>query len=161
MSRGPLALFFSNAGRHYKLLLCLVGIVLLCLWSWQNAPAPMLDKCLSSPTACHGKLWTANAGGIVTAIEPERFWLDHEGTYIQVNGRIPDLRVGDTIFMEAVFHQEGHWTLQRAYISRYRHWRIVVSLVAMVGVLWFFFRAYRFDLSRRALVRRPGGARNA
>jgi hypothetical protein len=117
----------------------------------------MLEECLSTPTACHGKLWTANAGGIITAIEPERFWLDNEGTYIQVNGRIPDLRVGDTVFMEATFHQEGYWTLQRAYISRYRHVRIWASLMAMAGVLWVFFRSYRFDLSRWAFIHRSGG----
>lgn len=161
MIQGFFSSFFSNTGWPYKFSSGLAAIALLCLWSWHNGPTPMLEDCLANPMTCDGKLWTANAGGIVAAIEPQRFWLDHEGVYIQVVGQIPDLRVGDTIFMEAIFHREGYWTLQQAYISRYRNVRIWVSLVSMVGVLWFFFRSYRFDLPCRVFARRSGGKGNA
>lgn len=145
---------FLNIGWYYKIVLSSGIIISLCLWSQRNAPLPTLADCLATPSAYDGKLLSTNAGGKVESVEEWGFWLRNRERRIRVLGDVPDLRVGDTVFLEAVFHKEGYLELQRVYVSRYRYLRIWVSLQAMAWVIWIFLRRYRFDWVRRVFFQR-------
>ena len=132
---------FSNTGRRYKVALSLAAIILLCFWSQQNAPLPTLTDCLAGPLACDGKLLSTDAGGKVESVEAWGFWLRNGGQRIRVVGQAPDVRAGDTIFLDAIFHKEGYLDLRNLYVSRYRWWRILVSLPALLYVLVVVFRS--------------------
>jgi len=114
----------------------------------------MLADCLATPSACDGKLLSTNAGGKVESVEVWGFWVRNGDQRVRVIGDVPNVRAGDTVFLKAVFHQEGYLELQQIYVSKYRDVRALVSLPAVAWAAWVFWRTYRFDLARRVLVPR-------
>ena len=147
-----LSIFSEPRGRK-----CLPAVTLVaatCFYSYFASPLPSLRDCLSVPQSCDGKVLSTNAGGKVESVEAWGFWLRNRGQRIRVVGRAPDVRAGDTVFLEAVFHEEGYLELRQVYVSRYRQERIWVSLPAVAWVVWVFLRTYRFDLARRVFVLR-------
>ena len=132
----------------------LLVIVLLCLYSYRNPPTHTLDRCLEQPALCDHQPLSTSAGSTVETVDANGFWLRSDSHHIWVEGDSSQVHPGDTVFLEAVFHQEGYLELQQIYVSRYRKVRIWVSLLAIVWVIWVFLRTYRFDLVRRVLVPR-------
>ena len=148
--------------RGEKALFAVALVVVACFYSRLASPFPSLHDCLSAPQYCDGKSLSTGAGGKVESVEAWGFWLRNGGQRVRVVGRAPDVRSGDTVLLEAVFHQEGYLELQQLYVSRYRYVRIWVSLPAIAWVIWMFLRTYRFDLSRCVLVpRSSSGETNA
>ena len=153
-----LSIFSEPRGR--KCLLAVTLVAATCFYSYFASPLPSLRDCLSVPQSCDGKVLSTNAGGKVEGVEAWGFWVRNGDQRVRVMGRAPDVRVGDTVFLEAVFHQEGYLELQQIYVSKYRDVRIWISLPAVAWVIWVFWRTYRFDLTRRVLVPRSQSGGN-
>ena len=136
--RAASTLIFSDRARPVKVVVSLAAVLAMCLWSFSAPPLATLTDCLSAPIECDGQVLSTGSGGKVESVDVDGFWLSGGvwGEPVRVIGGAPGLRPGDTVFIEAVFHQDGFLELQDIYVSRYRDLRILVSVPAVLYVGW-------------------------
>ena len=143
---------FSDRRRWLKIGLPGAVLLAMCIYSAVAGPKrmPRFADYLKDPARFDGRSLLVQFTQIRRYEGPDKFTVqDIWGDRIQVRGHIPPGQVGCFISFYATFNKPGYLVLgEKWHIYRWDTVKLVVSATALIGVLLFFLRRFRFNLRR-------------
>ncbi|MCD6326606.1 hypothetical protein J7M28_03495 [bacterium] len=147
-----LSILFSDKLRWLKIALPLLILAALCVYSGIKGPelAPHFSDYLKDPDRFDGTQFMVQFTMVKEIKGPERFVVaDLNGRRIDVVGSIPSGSEECFISFEAIFKAPGYLILQKPWhIYSKDRLKLYVSAIALLGVMAFFLRRFRFNLRR-------------
>jgi hypothetical protein len=113
-----------------------------------------IETCHQQAPNCTDEVVHVSHHAHVTQLLPDGFVIEQPGATARVVGDNTDLVVGDAIDLRGVWQVDGTIRAKAWHVSRYRIWRVLVSVPAALVGAWLFWRTFRWDGSQRALVAR-------
>lgn len=125
------------------------------LWyGYRNNPSLSLEMCLRDPLRYDREEIGVGTEAKVVEILPDGFLLKEMGRTIRVKGDPQNASPGDFVRLRAVFHRQGYLELKHLYIAKGRRFKIYISIVAALLILFLVLRTYRFDWRRMFFTER-------
>ena len=147
-----ISILFSDKRRWLKIALPLLILVALCIYSGIKGPqlAPHFADYLKDPERFDGTQFMVQFTMVKEIKSPERFVVaDLNGRRIDVVGSIPSGSEECFISFQATFKAPGYLILQDPWhIYSKDRLKLYVSAIALLGVMAFFLRRFRFDFRR-------------
>ncbi|MBN1559267.1 hypothetical protein JW998_03410 [candidate division KSB1 bacterium] len=132
---------------RYRLLRVAVyfsSLVLLVLYGRFFHPFVTLQMCLADPEKYDGVTIHVGNEAVIVEVLPDGFSLEQLGRRVRVLGP-RDVRVGEFIILNAVFHKEGWLEVKRMRIAEKRRAKIWLSVFPAVFICIYFVARFRFD----------------
>jgi len=131
--------------RLLRLLCLLVAMALLIWYGKEKNPSITLTMCLAEPEKYHGRLIEVANETIVQQVYNDSFTVRYLGRVVTVIGDTEGVRPGEFLSLIAVFDKSGKLLLQKKHIAIYRRWKIAVSVLPVLLILFLFLRQYRWN----------------
>lgn len=131
--------------RWTRILFFLFILVSLSWYGDMHNPAVTLPMCLANPGKYDGTLVEIGTEVIVRQISQDGFVIHQLGVVLPVMGDPAGLKVGDFVVLTAIFKAPNQLRMLELYAAKGRRWKIAVSLVPAIFILFPLIRRYRFN----------------
>ena len=132
--------------RTALILLSVIVLLLLSVYNYNNHPWISIETCIKNPTAFDGKIVEKFSEPMIGKLYKDGFILKQkQGRSIRVYADTSGLKTGEYLGLKARFHKEGYLEAVYIKVSKYRRYKIWLSVIPVFFVLFFLIRNLKFN----------------
>jgi hypothetical protein len=131
-------------GRIFLYLFVLGGLI---WYGVKHHPGVTLSMCLAEPMRYDGAIIDVGNEAVVQSVAETTFTIHYLNRTVQVEGSLPESRVGQYIYLKARFVAPDRLEAIAIRIAERRRSKIILSIFPAVIILFWFFRRFRLNLS--------------
>lgn len=141
---------------HHRTTVCLISSVLVLLATYNFLRPGVLEpsRCQQPTIDCTDRIVQLTHHTHVIQLLPDGFVIEQLGVITQVVGDKNGLTPGNPISLRGTWQADGTIRAEAWHVLKYRRWRRKASIPAVLLGAWIFWRAFRWDGSRRVFVER-------
>ena len=142
--------FYENRWMRIFALACI--LTALVVYGYYHNPNVTLEMCLANPEKYDGYTISISTEPTIAEIHDGWFIFNQLGRRHKVIGDAGSGSVGDFFSMKAVFNKDSDIELVGLHIAKARRWKIVVSILPVLVVVFLFIKYYRFNWNTFTLI---------
>ena len=127
----------------------------LVVYGYYHNPNVTLEMCLENPEKYDGRTIAISTEPTIAEIHDGWFIFNQLGQRHKVFGDAGSGSVGDFFSMKAIFHKDSDLELVALHVAKARRWKILVSILPVLVVVFLFFKYYRFSWSTFTFLENP------
>ena len=132
--------------RLVPILILFLILILLCIYTGRNHPWITIEECLQNPEKYNDKLITEYWEPQIGKIYADGFRLiQRHAPSIRVYCDTTGLKTGEFVGLKAYFKKEGYLRAEQAFVATNRRYKIWLSVIPVILVLFLFFYNYTFN----------------
>jgi len=132
----------------------LIALTLICAWAHYSCPYPELAQILANPEPYAGRRVAAFIEARVTAHTADGFMLDQRGAQLQIHAEIKNAPLDEFVAVAGIFQPPNHLHADTVHLAQGRRWKMAVSVIPVLALVFLLPRALRFDRQTRTFTLR-------
>ena len=132
----------------------LIVLTLICAWAQYSCPYPELAQMLKNPEPYAGKRVAILIEARVTALTTDGFMLDQRGEQLQVHAAVKNPPLDEFVSVAGIFQPPNHLHADTVHLAQGRRWKMAVSVIPVLALVFLLPLALRFDRQTRTLALR-------
>jgi len=132
--------------RVVLIILSLIVLLLLSLYNHNTHPWIDVDTCMKNPDAFDNKIVEKFREPMIEKLYKDGFILKQkQGCSIRVYADTSGLKTGEYVGLKARFHKEGYLEAVIIRMSKYRRYKIWLSVLPVLFIGFLFILNFRFN----------------